>query len=704
MNLLWSRSAPIAWLTFLWLAASAIAGDTLDFTGRLGPIAPENIFRDEGYFVWCGSGIKGEDGKFYLFYARWKTGSEGREPGDEQLFKDMKGWLKYSEIAVAVSESATGPFKPLSLVLRGSGDTNRWDCFTAHNAHVKRFDGKVYLYYTSTHPVADNDRWMQYANGQRVGVAVADSVRDLAAGKYRRCAEPLMSPDGTNTFCRAVNPSVTQSRDGRYLMMFKSRSAPAGGFMTQWIAQSDTPDGQFRLVGPALRDARFDSEDAFFWFDRDRDRYYAIVKDFSRKERGLSPQFGALALITSEAGWGDWKPAVHNLVSLREYTDTQGQRHTLANLERPQLLFSDDGDPVCLYAAAGEQDPFKGTPSFNLAIPIRPAAATNESAAGGAKASGRLTVVSFNILEAGGNAALVGFPDSAFGGSRLDDIAKVIRECGADIVGVQECGPAAPLLKELGRDWRGFGSGGSEYTSAIVSRLPLEPLVTEHFLTAARVRLPGGASVVLANAHWWPNGGVASLVVQQRLRDGSIPADLGRFEQEILAASDTSAGPRGHLHTLEVLRPHLRAGENVILTGDFNSSSHLDWTARAAESGLDRWVKNTSGRPMRFKIEWQGSKALADAGLRDAYRVAFPDEVAKPGITWTPPYAEGVPGRRPFKDQVLDRIDRIYFAGNHLKLVSASVVGEDRETCEIVHGGPWVSDHRAVLATFSVAE
>lgn len=79
----------------------ARAADTLDFTGRLGAIAPENMFYDPGHLVWCGSGIRGEGGKYCLFYARWQTGSEGRAPGDKELFKGMKGWLKYSEIAAA---------------------------------------------------------------------------------------------------------------------------------------------------------------------------------------------------------------------------------------------------------------------------------------------------------------------------------------------------------------------------------------------------------------------------------------------------------------------------------------------------------------------------------------------------------------------------------------------------------------------------
>ena len=356
----------------LFLAARAAgATDTLDFTGRLGAIAPENILSDPGYYVWCGTGIRGEDGKYYLFYSRWKAGTEGRVPEDLPRHKDMAGWMKYCEIAAAVAEYPTGPFRHVAVVLRGTGDASRWDQYNAHNPHVKRFGNKVYLYFIANRPVEHADAWMRHADGQRIGVAVAASVQDLIAGRFTRSAEPLMSPDNKKTFCRAVNPGVTQARDGKFLMMFKARSAPTGGFMVHYIAAADKPDGPFTLIGPALTESKFDAEDPYFWYDRTRDRYYAIVKDFSRTERGLSPQRGALALITSQQGWGDWQPAAHNVVSLREYTDSAGAKHTLANLERPQLLFDDTGHPIALYAAAGEQDPFKGTPSFNLQFSVR---------------------------------------------------------------------------------------------------------------------------------------------------------------------------------------------------------------------------------------------------------------------------------------------------------------------------------------------
>ncbi len=357
------------------------ASDTLDFTGRLSAIASENIFSEPGYYVWCGTSIRGEDSKFYLFYSRWKTGSEGRAPEDLPRHKDMAGWMKYSEIAVAVADAPTGPFRPLRTVLTGTGDPARWDQFNAHNPHVKRFGGKIYLYHIATRPIEHTDPWMRYADGQRIGVAVANSVSDLVAGKFTRSAAPLMAPDNQVTFCRAVNPGVTQARDGSYLLMFKARSAPTGGFMVHYVARAENPAGPFALIGPALTESKFDAEDPYFWYDRARDRYYAIVKDFSRTERGLSPQRGALALITSEKGWGDWQPAAHNVVSLREFTDTAGAKHTLANLERPQLLFDEADNPIALFAAAGERDPFKGTPSFNLHFNIVPAALTIPRAA-----------------------------------------------------------------------------------------------------------------------------------------------------------------------------------------------------------------------------------------------------------------------------------------------------------------------------------
>lgn len=311
----------------------------------------------------------------------------------------------------------------------------------------------------------------------------------------------------------------------------------------------------------------------------------------------------------------------------------------------------------------------------------------------------RVTVMSFNILEGGGGAAHVGFPASP----RHSRIADTIHACGASVVGVQELGAPGALLKELGPEWHAVATGKSVYTCGIVSSLPMETLVVEDYLAVVRARLPAGGSLIVVNTHWNPprNSGVS--LIQKRMKDGTVPGDLAKFEAEIVARSDASNGPRGYRHTLDALRPHLASGENVILTGDFNESSHLDWTAKAAEHGMDRWVRNPTGRPLRFKMNWTGSRLLSEAGLRDAYRTVFPDEVANPGITWTPPYPDATRGRRPYADQILERIDMIYFNGR-IEVASAGVVGEDKTHCEVFREGPALSDHRAVVATFLIKE
>ena len=35
------------------------------------PVSGDSGFRMDGYYVWCGSMIKGDDGLYYLFAARW---------------------------------------------------------------------------------------------------------------------------------------------------------------------------------------------------------------------------------------------------------------------------------------------------------------------------------------------------------------------------------------------------------------------------------------------------------------------------------------------------------------------------------------------------------------------------------------------------------------------------------------------------------
>lgn len=304
----------------------------------------------------------------------------------------------------------------------------------------------------------------------------------------------------------------------------------------------------------------------------------------------------------------------------------------------------------------------------------------------------RLRVMSFNILQGGGNAANVGFYDKDYGGSRVDDIAAAILASKADIVGIQEDGPPQPLLEALGPEWTHAGSVYSKYR--------MTPIKSSKWLDVVRVHLSDDESIVVANCHWAPSP-YGPFLMQEEIRNHGVPESRPVFRNLVLQKSRKLTGARGYQATVDEIKPWIGRNERVVLTGDFNEPSHLDWTARAARDGADRWVENPTLVPLRFEIPWEGSLMLHGIGMRDAYRDVFPNEVLHPGHTWTPKYAGGVPGRRPYGDQVLDRIDRVYFSGPGLRAVDATVVGGNLTTGK--NGGLklWPSDHAAVIVEFN---
>jgi hypothetical protein len=300
-----------------------------------------------------------------------------------------------------------------------------------------------------------------------------------------------------------------------------------------------------------------------------------------------------------------------------------------------------------------------------------------------------LLVLTFNIFGGGDGLRRLGMSSKQFGPSRIDELAEIVRLSGAGVVGLQEEG-TIDLRKELGPGWTRYGS--------VYSRWPLEAITLSNHLSVLRLRFASGRCVVLVNVHWWQRG-YPPFRIRDLLREGALPEDPEDLERMILEGVHYAPG-RGPDRTLEVLEPYLASGDPVVLMGDFNEPSHLDWTRRAAREGLDRWVGNPTPKPLRFELAWRGSTELQAAGLRDAYRTVFPDEVAKPGITWTPPHK--MKRYQPYAEEVLDRIDFIYFGGQGIEVEDAAVVGEDPAWAEIVYEGPWPSDHRAVLARFAL--
>ncbi|MEZ5192115.1 MAG: endonuclease/exonuclease/phosphatase family protein [Nocardioides sp.] len=188
-----------------------------------------------------------------------------------------------------------------------------------------------------------------------------------------------------------------------------------------------------------------------------------------------------------------------------------------------------------------------------------------------------------------------------YGGTRATDA--VLADLDADVVGVLESYNRLPRIA---------AAAGYPYYNVglqLLSRYPiLEPSGADGRYAFLEVR-PGEA-VAMVNTHL------------DYVRDGPNRLARGVAVDQVLA---TEAEVR--LATVAKLLPAaeslLADGWPVLLTGDLNEPSHLDWTAATA-------AQHDGIGP----VAWPVSEALVGAGLRDSYREVHPDPVADPGTTW----------------------------------------------------------------------
>lgn len=75
---------------------------------------------------------------------------------------------------------------------------------------------------------------------------------------------------------------------------------------------------------------------------------------------------------------------------------------------------------------------------------------------------------------------------------------------------------------------------------------------------------------------------------------------------------------------IEEVQTDMLAGRSVIMGGNFNEPSHLDWQTDTRNV----WDHNGA------VIHWNCSVMLQKAGFKDAYREKHPDAVHYPGFTF----------------------------------------------------------------------
>ncbi len=344
-------------------------------SGSRVAIESPSVLRDPEHFVWGGSAVRGDDGRYHLFYSRFDCGS------DRPPFEDA--WLLSSEIAYAVSDRPDSGFIFQKTVLQGAlhdGRPDAWDAQGVHNPHVKKFGGSYYLYYIGSRdpgpqpegsPGAELSKRDRIQQTQKIGVIAVRNLDDLIEGRFARPDSPILSPRTRVKADRVIDPSppgtkakpdnlvvvnpsvVFRPADGKYLLYFKGNLWDPRWRGVHGVAVGDSPVGPFRALDDYVFDVRMpdgrlvSAEDPFVWYHAPSRLFFAVMKDFTGRITRAEPGLG---LMVSEDGIA-WSAAENPLFSPIQLTFEDGTVLQVSNLERPQMLLDGEGTPLAFYAA-----------------------------------------------------------------------------------------------------------------------------------------------------------------------------------------------------------------------------------------------------------------------------------------------------------------------------------------------------------------
>ncbi|MBZ4016416.1 HAD-IA family hydrolase [Streptomyces purpurogeneiscleroticus] len=280
-----------------------------------------------------------------------------------------------------------------------------------------------------------------------------------------------------------------------------------------------------------------------------------------------------------------------------------------------------------------------------------------------------------------------------FGGTKVDDHRdkqlRILLDADVDLVGIQEnhFTAAEELAAALGWDYHQAGQN-----LAVLSRYPIEARhgspdpgfyggtgVTVRLDTRTDTGLPHEVVLWSTHLNYTPYGPYDACF------DGLTAAEL--------ADREASSGRLAQMHDmLDAMAGQLadRDTTPVLLLGDFNAPSHLDWTEATAPLHGGRGA-----------VPWPVTRAAEAAGLRDSYRTIHADPLRHPGFTWSPIHDAHEDGSG--RPEPQDRIDFVLYAGAALMpRTSAAYVTGANNLFPDVAANDWPSDHAAVLTSFDL--
>ena len=322
----------------------------------------------EDYWIWCGSAIRGEDGRYHLFASRW--------PKTVSMFH----WATHSEVVRASSDRPEGPYKFEEVVMPPRG-SEFWDGRVTHNPTIHFHDGKYLLIYTGATyrgkrpegkaiDAATWETWTEAWNSKCPGLLVADSV----FGPWKRDDRPLLEPrPGKWDSVITSNPAPCVASDGSITLLYKStnvRHVPGQfkGRFNLGAARAANWQSRFERLSenPITLSGSSDNhiEDPYIWWNGEM--FEMIVKDMTGEVCGEA-EAGIHATSKDGVDWDVMNPkkAYSRMIAWDDGTSSRR-----AKLERPQLLIQ-NGNLTHLFAATMETDETgEPTDTWSMVIPL----------------------------------------------------------------------------------------------------------------------------------------------------------------------------------------------------------------------------------------------------------------------------------------------------------------------------------------------
>uniref|UniRef100_A0A9J2PJD4 Endonuclease/exonuclease/phosphatase domain-containing protein n=1 Tax=Ascaris lumbricoides TaxID=6252 RepID=A0A9J2PJD4_ASCLU len=296
------------------------------------------------------------------------------------------------------------------------------------------------------------------------------------------------------------------------------------------------------------------------------------------------------------------------------------------------------------------------------------------------------TVMTFNTWQSGKNVE-----------NGLFKVAKHISYVYPDIVALQEIENETvigQLIKMLGRRWSGVANNYSYPDTAILTRHPIinNSIATTARSVGAKILLPiHNRTVQIYSLHldyrsygpYAANNKLVSYATQIMAGERNIDGN-GRFEnmrEFILDDGFRKAVKRSK-------------EEPLLVCGDFNAPSHLDWTEETKDLH-GGWV-----------FDWPATKMLqGEAAMEDSFRKLHPNPLLKTGNTWSTVEKTTSAGWGWTIPEPQDRIDFIFYKSPLLEPINSyTYQGRDVVWPKPYHWhNDYPSDHFAVVTKFTIS-